>query len=1782
MVDKKDTVSVALKLETADLKRELDNTIKKLNSTKKVTDALQKSLVAIGKGSTEFAKLAKVINTIDTKSMESLAQVTKKYGTAVKESAAGSSKLKQQLTAVTKGVRSMQVSMAKLNRTNDEVNKLGEALGKLSAHTNNINKDAFRNMAKDVKEYRGEVTLAAQDTQKFNTKLTKVPSKLKKVTEEFKKIRPELSGLGTVVAESIKLGQLNQLNSSLKVGLDLGVTVGKDAFNEFASLEDRIVEAAGVSAGVSGDFDKAFSRIKDIVKTTAETTRFEMQDTSDSMLAFAQAGFQASDSARALPDVLRLASAGHIDAAKATDITIGLMKGFKIAVEDLSEANNVLVGTTTSSNTNITQLTNAINRAAPVASTYGVSLKETAAAMGVMGDRMLKSGKAGTGMIQILSRLAKTTPSVREAQEKLGTTLEVLQEEGFEGLVRAIERAREEMDPKEFVRLQNEAFGQRALVKMSVFADAGVGAFRRIREAQEAAIEQDLVLSLETKSLETAGAKFDILNSKIRSLVESIGASLAPTAISAFNSIGKAIDSIQASGLVEPLTKFAGALVLVGGATSGILSLAGLGSTLKILSTSLGSLGGVAPGVVTTLGKLGSAASLVAHTATLAGVALFTWEGLAWGLREAIEALEKKFNFTADSWMKNLSILGNAKSIFDLATDSSFDLGDAILNVTGLSNSFSSSMVNVHFEAKRLTKAHEEQQKVMNNLRSDLVEFLDKNLDYISVITEAQDSVSALTKYEKDNKLSILERSVAIRKIEGHIASLVIGQEGYLDVLDQQIEKEKEVQKEALKTAQVRLRALQAQSVSDAKNLIGDSSAKTKFGVSAEQQLIDQLGFTGINLTGGTTEFSEELFKKAIQEAKESGTTLHAQLVEYKNQGKISAKVLQAAQGFLAGITRLQKLGEEQKAILASLEKTRAIAAEKQGQLKAIQSRGADQIKQAENAGDLKKIEASLLRQIDDLQLDEAVSSKFKRKIEEAVAQRAIDLEKEAPKSSRRLGSSGKSDKGKEAAEGILNEYQAAMQGIYDENLDHIVTMDLMQQATEKATQALAKLAASEGVKKDATEDIEQTQKQFKEKVDTAEIKSIFSNLREGLKGVETGKQRDDLTALAKSELRELGLTQRTTDGLIDKVSKLAAETKLKDFNKEADKRVRVEQLADDFLEAVEKAIKEGGDIRGAVNKGEEKLKADLEKAGVSPIFSDGIAKKGKEKAEKALAAQAKKREEERAKQVKQAVEAFVSSVKEIGAAMNEFVGVLGTTVSTLSSAFLDAVGVLSSFSGFLGSNPLTDLFSSVSDSALNAGGALMEGGIGAITSTIQSALDAGVSLISNAATSAVGAVAAPLTGGVSLVMSTLLSAGTSLMSGLTEVFTNLQDFATESAQALVNFAQTVFQQTEAFERVESVMGNFVDQIATTMESLGPVLEPLFQVVAVLGGKLNGLLGSLINTFSGLGQGLLNFINNNEAAFNGLFVAVEMVGQAFMTILNTIPAETFSRLINTVASLFVTFATILADNVPLISVLLFSMLFSLDIFLRGIQILAENWQIVTFVLVSLFSQILAPIAGILLGIVALEFGVRLLVSGISFIVGIFTSGGELLAAGIDLMIQKALNVIGTNGDAVARAQTRYNRVFESNAAAQFAQDTITYQDDISPTKFLQDLFGSSETPDLASLNTLGSDLHMGLANGLEEGFKKGNEILNGPQGFRAALHRWRANATVAQESSSQVSQSLINGRKEANHLEGESKKWVIQNMQVVSNDPVDMQRKIEREAYRNGAPAFQSTPFHRG
>lgn len=173
---------------------------------------------------------------------------------------------------------------------------------------------------------------------------------------------------------------------------------------------------------ISGATSTELQALDDLAKQLGADTSFSATAAAAGMENLASAGFNVNDIMSAMPGLLDLAAVSGGDVAAASEVAASTIRAFALEASSAGHVANVFARAAADTNAEVLDMGEAMKYVAPVASAMGLSLEETAAAIGIMSDAGIKGGQAGTALRGSLSRLANPTKQMKETMDALGVS----------------------------------------------------------------------------------------------------------------------------------------------------------------------------------------------------------------------------------------------------------------------------------------------------------------------------------------------------------------------------------------------------------------------------------------------------------------------------------------------------------------------------------------------------------------------------------------------------------------------------------------------------------------------------------------------------------------------------------------------------------------------------------------------------------------------------------------------------------------------------------------------------------------------------------------------------------------------------------------------------------------------------------------------------------------------------------------------------------------------------------------------------------------------------------------------------------------------------------------------------------------------------------------------------------------------------------------------------------------------------------------------------------------
>lgn len=381
-------------------------------------------------------------------------------------------------------------------------------------------------LGKRAKETGKEVNNLEDKLEQTGTGTVTLKDKIKQLTEHFKALGKESNNTSVTLQNTIKK----------YVGIAaIGVGV-KKATTVFTAFDDEIRKVQATSGATA----EQMNNLRNQAKELGRTTRWSASEAAEAQFEFAKAGFEANEIYKATPGILNTATAGQLSLAEATEVTAGTLRMFNLNASESQRVGDVLAMTANASTTDIRGLGESLKYAGLGAYGFKMSLEETAAILGVLGNRKIESSMAGTGLRAVFSTLKDKN------KIKLLTNLDIqLTENGeyrnFLKIFDDIKKKTANMAPAQRESYLDQVFGREGGLVITAMLNIPEEEFdsllQKLNESKE---YSQKVAEIFDSGL---GGSFKNLQSAIEGFSISLIENLAPTFITVTNAVTNVINT---------------------------------------------------------------------------------------------------------------------------------------------------------------------------------------------------------------------------------------------------------------------------------------------------------------------------------------------------------------------------------------------------------------------------------------------------------------------------------------------------------------------------------------------------------------------------------------------------------------------------------------------------------------------------------------------------------------------------------------------------------------------------------------------------------------------------------------------------------------------------------------------------------------------------------------------------------------------------------------------------------------------------------------------------------------------------------------------------------------------------------------------------------------------------------------------------------------------------------------------------------------------------------------
>ena len=137
---------------------------------------------------------------------------------------------------------------------------------------------------------------------------------------------------------------------------------------------------------ISGATGEELATLEEQAKELGRTTQYSAVQSAEAMEQLASAGFEANEIYTAMPGLLDLAATDNIELARAAEIAAAAINGFGLEASDVGHVADVLAESAARTNASVSSLGYSFKYVAPYSAALGVTIEETAAAIGILSD----------------------------------------------------------------------------------------------------------------------------------------------------------------------------------------------------------------------------------------------------------------------------------------------------------------------------------------------------------------------------------------------------------------------------------------------------------------------------------------------------------------------------------------------------------------------------------------------------------------------------------------------------------------------------------------------------------------------------------------------------------------------------------------------------------------------------------------------------------------------------------------------------------------------------------------------------------------------------------------------------------------------------------------------------------------------------------------------------------------------------------------------------------------------------------------------------------------------------------------------------------------------------------------------------------------------------------------------------------------------------------------------------------------------------------------------------
>lgn len=494
----------------------------------------------------------------------------------------------------------------------DELARVARAKGALTKANHNL-RDAEIEVTVAERKHKDQLDDLNRTMGKYQTAQREAEKATKKSGGAFSSLKSGLAEAGA---------GFDLMSSKIKTAM--GLLGGAGLAGSFRATTKSGMEyesAMGTLNAVSGETAEAMAKAAERARELGNDVALpgtSAATATAAMVELAKGGMNVQEAMDAARGTIALAAAAQIDGGQAAEIQAAALNTFSLKADQAGRVADVLANSANASAAELTDIAQGMQQGGTVAAQFGLSLEDTAAALGMFANSGIQGSDAGTLLKTSLLALTGQGKPAQAAIKELGLTVYDSQGKfvGYSSLMGQLEKASKRMTDEQYQAATATLFGSDAMRMAGIAAKQGQAGFDNMRNA-----------------VERQGAALDVASAKMVGLpgaMEKFKNSLEEAGLSIYEHIKGPLTQIVEkgtevvgffSGIFNTLMEIPGAAELATGAILGTVGvLAGLGAAF-VTATAGMAIFNTAKGIMTGL-TVANSAALVANSAALEGTAL--------------------------------------------------------------------------------------------------------------------------------------------------------------------------------------------------------------------------------------------------------------------------------------------------------------------------------------------------------------------------------------------------------------------------------------------------------------------------------------------------------------------------------------------------------------------------------------------------------------------------------------------------------------------------------------------------------------------------------------------------------------------------------------------------------------------------------------------------------------------------------------------------------------------------------------------------------------------------------------------------------------------------------------------------------------------------------------------------------------------------------------------------------------------------------------------------------